>query len=102
MLKIFVFVFDCRVLVTFLKLRNKEQKEVHMLSLSIVVLAGNLAIKPTGREKNELLFPILFPFSVQLSQNSTKKELWEIQLFPKSFRWLEMKYLDKIGKEKLN
>lgn len=45
-----------------------------MLSLSVVVLALNLVIEPTGRKENELLFPILFLFNTQiLSKQNLQK-----------------------------
>lgn len=56
-----------------------------MLSLSIVVLARNLAIEPTGRKENELLFPILFLLSVQFSQNNTKRVMKYSVFFPQPF-----------------
>lgn len=66
-----------------------------MLSLSIVVLAGNLATEPNGIKENELLFPILFSFSVPFSQNTTKS--YEV------FNYVFLSQVScQIGKEKPN
>lgn len=69
-----------------------------MLSLSVVVLALNLVIEPTGRKENELLFPILFLFNTQILSKQNQKVMKYSVLLPQSFRWLDMKYFGKIEK----
>lgn len=57
-----------------------------MLSLSVVVLALNLVIEPTGRKENELLFPILFLFNTQILSKQNQKVMKYSVLLPQSFR----------------